>query len=167
MSRRLEAVGLSVEVPDGWEAEIDTGVGEQSAGVAMGMMPRLHMANFALPEVRGDFGSGATERMRRGEIFLCLLEEDPAMAETRLYASDTVPRFVAEDFNPHQMQRPIAGHSGAQAFFHIRTGTGAGTAAETTKPVRAFVVYVVVGDHLGRATVLEQINNVVASLRFD
>ncbi len=163
MSRRLEAVGLSVEVPDGWEAEIDTGAGEQSAGVAMGMMPRLHMANFALPEVRGDFGSGATERMRRGEIFLCLLEEDPVMAETRLYASGTVPRFVADDFNPHQMQRPIAGHSGAQAFFHIRSETPTGTA----KPIRAFVTYVVVGDHLGRSAVLGQINNIVGSLRFD
>ncbi len=169
MSRPLEAVGLSVDVPEGWEAEIDTGAGEQPVDSAMDLMPRLHMANYPLPEVRGDFGSGATEQMRRGEAFICLLEEDPAMAATRLYAAARLPTFTADDFNPHQMQRPIAGQSGAQAFFQIRSSSGRGSVdgKGASKAVRAFVMYVVVGDHLGRATVLDQINNIVASLRFD
>jgi len=153
---RVTAIGFSVEVPSGWEAEIDTGAGEAGDVVAapkMNKMPRLHMANFALPEMRGDFGSGAVENMRRGDVFLCVLEEDPAMATTRLYADNAVPAFDSGHYQPHQMQRPIAGQSGAQAFFHVGP--------------RAFVVYVVVGEHLGRSAVVDEVNQILSSLRFD
>lgn len=35
--------------------------------------PVLHLANFALPEGRGDYGSGAVEVMRGGNVFIALV----------------------------------------------------------------------------------------------
>lgn len=158
MTRRIEAIGVSVDVPNGWEAEIDTGAGAPSVvgggngGLLTVIMPRLHAANFALPLGRGDFGSGAVERMGRGHVLVCVLEEDGAMASTKLYEREGVPRLTVDDFDPQQMQRPLAGQSGAQAFFRIGD--------------RAFVLYIALGDHAGRALILDQINEVLSTLRF-
>lgn len=154
---RVQGIGLAVDPPPGWEVAIDTGAGRPdwvggSGVLATVMMPRMHVANFALPAQRGDFGSGAVDGMTSGDVFICVLEEESAMASTRLYLSSTVPRFTVDDFDPNRMQRPRKGQSGAQAFFHIGD--------------RAFVIYVALGDHLRRAEVIEQVNRVLSSLEF-
>lgn len=163
-------MGVSVEAPGGWEVSIDAGAHRPSrtetngrsdlgrarvrAPVGMGdAKARIHAANFALPAQRGDFGSGAVDRMGAGDVLVCILEEDPAVAGTALYANDGVPRFTAADFDPNRMQRPTRGQSGAQAFFRVGS--------------RAFVAYVVMGDHQRRAGLVGQVNRVMASIRLD
>ena len=83
---RLEAHGLGVEVPRGWDGAVyrrsgderaptpfgPTGLGPSSlrrgtgtgpVGPPMHYPPILHLATFALPADRGDYGSGAIEGM--------------------------------------------------------------------------------------------------------
>lgn len=143
---------VSVKVPSGWEVEIDSGAsGNVEANQHLGS-PRIHIANFALPPNRGDFGSGAVERMGAGDVLLCLLEEDPTVIDQALYRNKGLPQFTANDFAPEAMQRPIRGQSGAQKFFQMNG--------------RAFVAYVVMGSHLYRGGLIEPLNTVLGSLEF-
>ncbi|MEZ5376672.1 MAG: hypothetical protein R2733_09195 [Acidimicrobiales bacterium] len=145
----MRTASMRVGLPAGWEAEIDNGSGEAEAGTVVAT-PRAHIANFALPPNRGDFGSGAVERMQAGDVLICLLEEDPAVIGSRLFDHAGLPSVTAEDFSPTGMQRPIRGQSGAQKFFHVNA--------------RAFALYVVVGSHLSRASFIDEINQVIAAI---
>ena len=153
-SARLEAHGLRVDLPRRWEGRIylrDTPTadaespagGKSSAGgdgqhpAARGWKgevpnPVLHVANFALPPGRGDFGTGAVERLRPGHVFMSLFEYDRAEAGQPLFAAVGVPRPAAHEFSPNALQRRLRGHGGWQRFF--------------TEHGRAFSLYVVLGD---------------------
>lgn len=146
----MRTASMRVGLPAGWEAEIDGGSGEAEDGAAVVATPRAHIANFALPPVRGDFGSGAVEQMRSGDVLICLLEEDPSVIGTRLFDHAGLPTITADDFSPNGMQRPIRGQSGAQKFFHVNG--------------RAFALYVVVGSHLSRASFIDEINLVISTI---
>ncbi len=113
--------------------------------------PVAHVASFPLPAVRGDYGSGAVERMLPQDIFVSLVEFDPEAAGTALFSRAGVPRFAIADFAPHTMQRTIAGMCGAQAFF-VESG-------------RAFSAYVVLGSFRGRAPLVPPVNQLMASIR--
>ena len=83
---RLSAHGITAELPAGWEGRITrrrrpaatsptgasaTGPTAAARAGAIGSPdevpePVVHLANFALPEDRGDFGSGAVDLMRLG-----------------------------------------------------------------------------------------------------
>ena len=166
---RLSDGGLAVDVPSGWEAQIDPGTGawggDQTGPVGMaaattgptemadGAVRRTvaHLANFPLAAGRGDFGGGAVESMHRSDVFISVFEHDPASAETALFAPDGVPRSLkVGDFDPAAMQREVSGGSAVQRFFHVGG--------------RAFCIYVVVGNHIDRRDVLPAINEVLASL---
>src|ERR1700710_1620641 len=83
--------GFSVAPPAGWEGRIyrrsqpataDTPAARASAAGATGWLgeqtlPVLHLADFALPAVRGDYGSGAVETMRDNDTFIALLQFGP------------------------------------------------------------------------------------------
>jgi hypothetical protein len=144
---RMTAPGITIELPPGWEAEIDRGAGEAPEGAEWVRTPRAHIANFALPPVRGDFGSGAVERMIDGDALICLLEESSGAAGSRLHGRSGLPRVVASAFSPDAMQRPLKGQSGTQQFFHVGD--------------RAFVLYVVLGSHASRSSVVPEVNAVL------
>jgi hypothetical protein len=99
--------------------------------------PVLHAGNFALPAERGDFGSGAVERMGTGHVFVVLFEYGPQAASTPLFARRGRPRPTPADFRPNQLQRIIRGQTGAQYFYH--------------EAGRAFCLYVVLGSAVRRA----------------
>ncbi len=166
---RLSDGGIAVEVPSGWEAQIDPGTGAWGgdpvgrAGIAAaetgptqmadGAVRRTvaHLANFPLAADRGDFGGGAVETMQRSDVFISVFEHDPASADTPLFAPEGVPHGLkVGDFDPAGMQREVSGGSALQRFFHVGG--------------RAFCLYVVVGNHIDRRDVLPAINEVLASL---
>jgi hypothetical protein len=168
---RLRAYGLGTEPPGGWEAEIYQRPGVSATerrfgGAAVAVpevegaqeaapsTPIVHLANFALPSTRGDYGGGAVELMGRGGIFISLLEHDPAEVGTALFAAQGVPwPLSADDFGPQQMQRPLPGQAGCQRFFTVSG--------------RAFCLYVAIGSHLTRALLVREVNAALATVSFD
>ncbi len=146
---RVTAPGIILDLPPGWEAEVDNGAGAEPSPLRT---PRTHIANFPLPPGRGDFGSTAVERMRRGDSLICLLEEAPDAAGSRLHVRRGLPTLAPEQFAPDAMQRPRPGQSGTQVFFH--TGS------------RAFVLYVVLAARLDQAGQVAEVNRVLGGITF-
>ncbi len=156
-ARVLAAHGLEVTVPPGWDGSIRLAAGDHpSTDVeevsALGTAnPVLQVASFALPRVRGDFGGGAVEGMRPLDVFVALVEFDPAAADAPLFDRRGLRRPLKEaDFSRATMHRPIPGHSGHQQFFHAQG--------------RAFSLYVALGSHRLRRSQLPRVNAVVGSL---
>lgn len=150
---RVEGARIRLDLPAGWEGRIDEG-GLRLGGDGAIRPTLVHMANFPLPEGRGDFGGGATELMRSGDVFVALFEHDPEAVGTALFGAEGIPGpLVAGDFHPNALQRIIPGQSGMQRFFTHRG--------------RAFCLYVVMGSHLDRADSLPAVNRVLASLEID
>ena len=153
----LGAYGISVDLPRGWDGIIFRRPrGNEVSGVGASLddgvvKPVAHLANFPLPADRGDYGSGAVERMGAGDVLVCVLEFDEASAGTALFSHEGVPRLRPTSFAPNAMQRTIPGMSGAQAFFHVRG--------------RAFCVYSVLGSHRDRVALTPVVNELLASLR--
>ena len=156
---RLTGHGIAVALPARWEGRLyRRTVGEPSTALraapptATGWPgelshPVLHLANFALPASRGDYGTGAVERMGPDNIFVALLEFGPDCLGTALYAPRGVPRVRPGQFNPNGMQRRIAGQAGFQHFF--------------TEANRPFCLYVVIGSHRQAVRLAERANEVL------
>lgn len=145
--------GLRVTLPDRWEARLyvrdnPAAVGDWLDGESAN--PVLHLANFALPPGRGDFGTGAVERMRDNHAFVSVLEYDAVEAHTPLFEQNGVPRPTLRDFAPNQLQRRLAGQLGSQLFF-----TTAG---------RPFCLYVVLGSRGHAAGLLAEVHTVLDTL---
>lgn len=161
---RLEAYGLAVDPPAGWEGEIfqrpvvsagelrSVGVATAPGGRTEGVpTPVVHLANFPLPAQRGDYGGGAVELMGRGHAFVAVLAHDPAEASTPLFAHQGVPwPLRAEDFDPNQMQRTFSGQSGCQRFFQVDG--------------RPYCLYVALGSHRMRALLVREVNAALATV---
>ena len=153
---RLDAHGLAVDLPRGWEGEIFTRSPvpdrHRASAAAPGAAepPCLHAANFPLPAERGDYGSGAVELMGEGDLFVSLIEFDAASAGTALFAAQGVGAVTPASFRPEQLQRMLPGQSGTQRFF-----TAAG---------RPFCLYVVLGAHARRTQMVPQVNRFLAGL---
>ncbi|MEZ5247498.1 MAG: hypothetical protein R2707_20585 [Acidimicrobiales bacterium] len=148
-SHRLAANGIEVVVRDGWEVEFS------ELRVNPGATPRslVHLANFALPAERGDYGSGAVETMDSGGILVVLMEFDSGSARTAMFTDAVLPlALAADDFSPQSLQRRLAGQSGAQRFF--RTGA------------RAFGLYVVLGSHRQAGLLVREVNLSLAGVSF-
>lgn len=143
---RLASRGIAVDVPAGWDARIyrrREEVADESTTHAV-----LHAANFALPEGRGDFGSGAVELMGAQHVLVVLLEHDPAAAGTALFANEGRPTELSADlFGPHRLQRTIAEQAGTQVFFH--------------EGGRAFCLYVVLGSSRHRLQLIPRVHEVL------
>jgi hypothetical protein len=113
----------------------------------------LHAATVPLPEERGDFGSNVTPTLGPDDVFVSLFEYDPTSAGTALFATRGRPRLTPADFRGNQLQRTIPGQSGVQHFY--------------TENGRAFCLYVVLGSHARRATLVRKANAVIETLTVD
>ncbi len=130
---QLEGHGIRAQLPDGWEGAIrrDLDIGLRTVGARTA--PVVHLASFALPAERGDFGSGAVEVMGPGDAFVALLEYDRGELRSALFGSSGLPRRLdPRAFSPRSLQRQLRGQAGWQAFFTHRG--------------RPFGLYVVLGD---------------------
>jgi len=151
---RMNSEGIDVEVPQGWDGEIfrrNPRAARSGERDSEDTRPVLHMANFALPPTRGDFGSGAVELMRSENVLVVLFEYEPQAAGTALFSSTGVPQVNPQDFSPSSMQRPIDGQSGAQYFFNLEG--------------RAFCLYIALGSHARRNQLVPELNQVLRTLR--
>jgi hypothetical protein len=109
---RLEAYGIAIELPRGWDGRIYRRPGAD---------PTLHAANFALPSDDADFGSGALAHMPEHGAFFAL-KEYAAWPHLRpgvgLYASRSIALPLNEsDFNPRALQVGRLRQAGYQHFF--------------------------------------------------
>jgi hypothetical protein len=113
--------------------------------------PIVHLATFALPDDRGDFGSGAVELMGTDDLFITLFEYGPESVGQAMFQRQGLPRkLTANDFNPNGLQRTITGQSGAQVFF--------------TEGNRAFCLFVALGSHSNRAALASKANAALATI---
>ncbi len=163
----LQSGGVTVGLPRGWEGEIfnrapdgggrslqsPAGVEEDYSDDSEVARNVIHVANFALPAERGDFGSGAVELMSSGAVMVILFEHGPESVDTPLFARTGVPQLDPSEFHPQQMQRTLQGQSGRQIFFNA-----AG---------RAFCLYVVLGSHRQREALVPLVNEVLRSLEIE
>ncbi len=114
--------------------------------------PVVHLANFALPEERGDFGSGAVELMGDRDVLVVLFEYEPESASAPLFKARGLPRTLAASrFDPTMLRRGIAGQVGYQTFFH--------------EAGRAFCLYVVLGNAAAATPLVTLVNSVLATVR--
>lgn len=145
MSDTIAGWGISTALPAGWEGRIArreapvVQTPQAAAPLAAGggwpaerMHPVVHLANFPLPPNRGDYGSGAVDRMGSAHVLVVLFEFGSESVGTALFEPTGMPRTVRPaQFSPHALQRRIHGQLGYQAFF--------------TEAGRAFSLYVVLG----------------------
>jgi hypothetical protein len=144
---RVEAAGLAVHAPRGWDVRIYRRPAVEPGAVTQ---PVLHAANFALPVQRADYGGGVVERMGPHNVFVALLEFDRASATTPLFDRPRPKRLLLETFGPNRLQRVIPGQGGAQFFFNEHG--------------RAFCMYVVIGSYRNRAALVPAASDVAQTL---
>lgn len=141
----VAAHGLAVDTLPGWEARIFR---HQAADPRESTRPIVHMANFALPRERGDFGGGVTDRMGPGDVFVTLFEYGPESTGKPLFAHQGRPKLNARRFSPAALQRTLPGQSGCQLFF--------------TEAGRPFCLYVVIGSHARVPALVDQVERALA-----
>jgi hypothetical protein len=147
----IAAHGLGLQVPTGWEGRI------RRQALPPGTSPQfrshavLHAGDFALPDERGDFGSGAVEALRPNQAFFALVEYGTGSVGTALFASSGMPgELRTDEFSSRQLQRTLPGQGGVQRFF-VEEG-------------RAFCLYVVLGSMAERSRVVPKVNAVLATV---
>lgn len=145
---RLEGAGVTVDLPPGWEGEIGNAAALAAAGHGERKLV-AHFANFPLPATRADFGAEAVKVMTPGDVFVVLFEYGEESADRALFRPEGVPRIKPGDFDRNALQHGIPGQSGLQRFFRLNG--------------RPFSLYVVVGSHIDRADVVDQVNALLAS----
>ena len=154
---KLQAHGIETDLPPGWEGRIALRTQPTAATRAIGdpgetPNPIVHLANFALPEQRGDFGSGAVDIMGEQHVLVVLFEYGPECANTALFARQGMPRKLAPAmFSPSALQRTLPGQAGCQVFF--------------TEGNRAFCLYTVLGRQSAAAQVLPGANATLSATR--
>ena len=160
----IDAHGLAVDVPPGWEGRIfrRSRAGEtQTSEVAGAPAPMgeltfavAHVATVALPIDAADYGSDVVETLGPNDVFIVVKEFDPNEAGQRLFSRAGMPRsLAAEDFDPAALQRALEGQAGRQVFFN--------------EAGRAFCLYVVLGGYQRRNQVIAQVNRVLGAIRID
>ena len=115
-------------------ARAQTPDGSLSVAAAAPPLVTLHAANFALPPVRGDYGSGAVEVMPTNGVFVALLEFSPDSVGSALFAQEGLPLpLEPAAFSPRSSSDPGRGSRPADVL-HVGG--------------RPFCVYVVIGNYL-------------------
>jgi hypothetical protein len=144
--RQISAYGVSVAVPTAWECRIM----RRTAAAAEHTHAVVHLANFALPEQRDDFGANLTHTMRAPDVFVVLFEYGPESANRALFHAQGRPTLTAAHFGPRSLQRPLPNQLGSQQFF--------------TENGRAFCLYVVAGSRAALPTATAAVNATVGAM---
>jgi hypothetical protein len=121
----ITAHGMAADPPRGWDAVIYRRPPQEHGAVGRALnappetpLPILHLANFALPPERGDYGGNVVTAMRTGGVFVSILQHDAADAGTALFADRPPPWPLApDDLHPNALPRRFDGGAGHQAFF--------------------------------------------------
>ena len=162
---KLQSHGIETALLPGWEGRImvrnaqtvpaersSTESGELTLVPAERPNPVVHLANFALPEQRGDFGSGAVDVMGDGDVLIVLFEYGPESVGKALFRRRGLPTDLTPTmFSSSALQRTHAGQAGCQLFFTVEN--------------RAFCCYTVLGRQSSAARVLPQANATLAATR--
>lgn len=145
----VEAHGLIVVVPGGWEVRLRRSLDDGEGGVSY---PVIHAATVPLPPDRGDYGSNVVESLGSQDVFVALVEFGEEAVDSDLFPRvEAFPETIeASGFHPRQLQRLIPGQAGKQVFF-----TYAG---------RAFCLYVVLGSYAMVNQVLPAIEGLLAGV---
>lgn len=136
---KLDSHGIQTDLQPGWEGRISVrpaplpvDASRRRGAPGEQTHPVVHLANFPLPEQRGDFGSGAVDVMGSGHVLVVLFEYGPESVGQPLFARLGLPnRLRPEMFSRSALQRTLPGQAGVQVFF--------------TDADRAFCLYVVLG----------------------
>lgn len=157
----LRGHALSATLPAGWDGQITvrqdgraSSLHAEGGPVIFTARPRpvVHLANFALPAERADFGTGAVELMGDHDVLVVLFEYEPDATRTPLFGIHGMPRTLSpNDFDPSILRRGIAGQAGFQTFFQ--------------EAGRAFSLYVVLGSSARRAKLVPLVNRVLAGVK--
>ena len=159
---QIDAHGLSMNVPAGWEGRIfrRNASGETRAAEVPGpaappgevTMPLAHLATVPIPVDAADYGSDVVETLGPTDVFMVLKEFAPEEAAKALFARVGLPRTIdPEAFDPGTLQRTIPGQAGQQIFFQ--------------ESGRAFCLYIVIGDFRRRTQLAAPLNGVLAQMR--
>jgi hypothetical protein len=162
----LQAHGLTVEPPRGWEGRIfrrpEHGeVSSAAAGAPGAPAPQgeetyavVHVATIPLPVTVADYASDAVPDLGPNDALVIVKEFAPSEAGTPLFAPVGLPRSLDPDaFDPATLQRRLPGQAGVQRFFH--------------ESERAFCLYVVLGGYSNRHSVVPGVNAVLSSVLID
>jgi hypothetical protein len=143
----LSAHGIQATLPSGFEGRIFV----RPVTGPERTFPVAHFATFALPADVGDFGGGAVNLMASTDIFAVLFEYGPESIGTRLFAHQGMPRTLTPDnFRPTVLRRGLNGQSGTQWFF--------------TEQGRPFTLYVVLGSHSLRTSLVPRVNALIGTV---
>lgn len=131
---RLSGLGFTVDLPPRWEGRVyqrpeptasyASPAARQAGAGSLGWQgerphPVLHLGNFALPAGRGDYGTGAVERMGPSHVFIALLQFGQQERGSALFAPQGMPTPTPADFDPAALQRIVVGQAGYQRFFTL------------------------------------------------
>ncbi len=148
---RINAHGLAVETAEALDARIFRRTPETADEVTR---PVVHLCTRAMPESRGDYGSGAVDLLGPQDVFVSLVDFGPEAAGTPLFSHQGLPAdFATRTFQPQALQRTLAGQSGAQFWF--------------TERGRGFCLYVVLGSHANRGRLVPTVRRLVSTLRIE
>jgi len=148
--RVLNAMGMSVNPPAGWDATIY----RRPADTGEHTFPVMHASTTTLPAVRGDYGSGAVELLGPDDVFVAVLDFGPEAAGTALFSGlRGVPGLTPDAFQARQLQRTIRGQAGVQRFFNTKG--------------RGYCLYSVIGSIANRIPLTARANQLIGSLRLD
>jgi hypothetical protein len=112
----------------------------------------VHLGNCALPEERGDFGSGAVDVMGDDDVIVVLFEYGPESAGTALFRHRGIPTSLTPNmFSRSALQRAMPDQAGCQVFFTVEN--------------RAFCCYTVLGRQANANRLLPQTNATLAATR--
>lgn len=130
---RIKAHGLAVDT----EAKLDARIYRRAELDGDSTSPIVHLCTAAMPDDRGDYGSGAVDVLTGEDVFVSLVEFGPDEADTPLFAAKGRPTVIdPDDFDVNALQRVQLGQSGKQYWF--------------TEGGRAFCLYIVLGSHANR-----------------
>jgi len=144
----LRAAGITAALPPGWEGGIAEAATLEDGAVRRSV---THIANFPLPQHRGDYGGGAVELMGWADALVVLLEFDPSSTDQPLFSTRGLPRSLRpSDFSRDTLQRRLEGQGGTQHFFR--------------EAGRAFCLYVVLGSYVDRIDLIPGVNTVLSKI---
>jgi len=142
---KISGHGISLNLPSAWEGRIY----QRPQG-----FPIVHAGSFALPADDADFGSGAIIAMGTTDVFAALLEYDPVLAGTGIFAPPGLPLPIrATETSPKTLQRLVRGRTAVQRFF--------------TQSGRAFCLYVVFPSNAWLQRKIVDTNRILATVTID